>query len=1411
MLGRYSLLLALMVILLLSVSTLTAQVNDDFSDGDFTNNPTWSGDVSAWTVINGELRSDGSGTDEISLSTPSSRLAGTEWNFKLRYEGGAPSGGNKFRIYLVSDTADLEADLQGYFVEVGESLSLDSYDLYKQNGSSTTLLIDGQDGLAGNSIDARVKVIRDANGNWQLFVDRSNVGIYLPQGSANDVEFTSSSFFGIQVSHSSTKTEDYFVDDVYVGDPVQDTLPPQLVDLTVRDAQTLSLTFDEALDTLSAENISNYQVDGGLGNPAQATLDPNNPAGVILTLSSSLQSNTNYQLSYSNISDFSGNVIPAGQSQAFTYFVPDEASFKDVIISEIMADPNPPQGLPDAEYLELYNRSNGTYNLRDWTIDNGTTQGLLPDLDLGPGQYLILVSSGDESDFESFGTVAAPSSWTSLVNGGDNLGLRSNTGILIDSVDYESTWYRDGNKDNGGFALEIINPDQLDCAGANNWTASLSTQGGTPGIQNSVFSTAPDQTAPQVISAEVLSSDTLLLCFSEGMNPASLMPLDRYSLSAGIGNPLSVQVEGGSSNCVKLIFMPDIQTGVSYQLEVKEMEDCSGNLLATRTLAVAKGLPPSLGQVVITEVFPDFEPQRSLPLSEFVEIFNRSNTVLDLGGYSLSDGTSEAEFSSATLFPGEYAIVCSILDTADWNDFGKVIPVTALPSLNNSTDSISLLGPFFETIDYVFYSSEWYANANKAAGGWTLERIDNDLIDCNNAGNWTASLDNRGGTPGTENSVKGVFIDNRSPQLESIKVPDDRRLILRFDEPMNPAGLEEESNFVLDQGIGEVLRAIVASPDNQTLLLDLPEANPLQEGRIYQLTLSKLSDCLGNPFDASVRVGLPTAPQAFDLIFTELLPDESPSVGLPEAEYVELYNRSQNNISLGGLTLEISGTETELPDFTLFPGEYVALVDEDDVELFDGIPAVLPVGNLPSLRNAGDSLYLYAGSSLLIDFLAYDEDWYGDPAKSEGGFSLERVDISSANCLNSENWRASEDGQGGTPGRVNSVLGDFEDDRGPILSALRPLNSNELLVEFSEQMDPTFLEDPGFYLIDQQFGSPILATTNPPFYNQVRLLFDKDFLPGSMYELSFNQGLEDCSGNELSDKARFGLPQSIKPGDILINEILFNPITGGSDFVEIVNVSQKVVDLSVLNIGEVDEDNEELVNEDPLTEQITLLLPGQILCLTRDVNFQKNLYLPPASANFLEMDGFPSFDDADGTCVIFTDSGQVIDSFYYEDDYHYLTLDDDDGVSLERLSLSQPTNDPENWQSAASLVGYATPGYENSQFIPESSAESEVFLENTTFSPNLDGQDDVLAINYKLDFPAANLRVQIFDANGRSVRILQQNFLANPDGGRLFWDGFDHNQQRAAIGMYVILVEVLNADTGEKKIYRRVAVLADNF
>src|SRR5690606_17658959 len=117
-----------------------------------------------------------------------------------------------------------------------------------------------------------------------------------------------------------------------------------------------------------------------------------------------------------------------------------------------------------------------------------------------PGHYVILCADAIVSQFKNYGPVVGCSNFPTLNNSGDALTLRNPASITIDSVHYRSDWYRDGDKAEGGWSLERIDPANF-CAGSENWMASEDPAGGTPGRQNAVIASMPDNMGPRLVRA----------------------------------------------------------------------------------------------------------------------------------------------------------------------------------------------------------------------------------------------------------------------------------------------------------------------------------------------------------------------------------------------------------------------------------------------------------------------------------------------------------------------------------------------------------------------------------------------------------------------------------------------------------------------------------------------------------------------------------------------------------------------------------------------------------------------------------------------------------------------------------------------------------------------------------------------
>lgn len=93
------------------------------------------------------------------------------------------------------------------------------------------------------------------------------------------------------------------------------------------------------------------------------------------------------------------------------------------------------------------------------------------------------------------------------------------------------------------------------------------------------------------------------------------------------------------------------------------------------------------------------------------------------------------------------------------------------------------------------------------------------------------------------------------------------------------------------------------------------------------------------------------------------------------------------------------------------------------------------------------------------------------------------------------------------------------------------------------------------------------------------------------------------------------------------------------------------------------------------------------------------------------------------------------------------------------------------------------------------------------FSPDGDGREDNCVIAYSLKGNVNRIRIRIFDVKGRLVRTLV-NSEPSGSSGEVAWDGFGENREKLRIGIYIILLESLNANSATIETLKKTVVLA---
>jgi hypothetical protein len=549
------------------------------------------------------------------------------------------------------------------------------------------------------------------------------------------------------------------------------------------------------------------------------------------------------------------------------------------------------------------------------------------------------------------------------------------------------------------------------------------------------------------------------------------------------------------------------------------------------------------------------------------------------------------------------------------------------------------------------------------------------------------------------------------------------------------------------------------------------------------------------------------AQNRYDVLISEFLPDPSPSAGLPESSFIELTNHTQLDYNLHNWKISNgSSSATILTDYILKADSILILCPSSSAPAFGHFGSALGISGFPSLHNKAGDIILMTGTGAVLHALHYDKSWFGNELKAGGGWSLEMVDMAS-HCTGKGNWTASHSPTGGTPGKKNSADGENPDSEPPSLVRAIPIDSMNLILLFDEAVDSTDASTPSDYTVSEGIGSPAYASALPPFFDRVNIHLSNPMMTGKIYTVTVQQ-IRDCSGNEISlrNNCKAGLPEKAIAGSIIFNEVLFNPPPYGYDYLELYNRSSGIISCAELFLA-----GKDIMGnlKDPVAilKEERAFFPGEYLLLTENPEWILRNYPMADRLNLISLPGMPSLPDDLGKVVLLNASGGLLDELDYDHHWHSPLLVNESGVALERIRTDLPTSLASNWISAAATAGYGTPGYKNSESSSTDSMLADIIhVEPKVFSPDMDGYQDFLFIQYHLPRAGWIGTVTIYDIYGRMVRKLANNILWGTSGF-FRWDGLDDDQNLLPMGHYVIYIELFLPD-GTVKQVKRVCVLA---
>jgi hypothetical protein len=619
------------------------------------------------------------------------------------------------------------------------------------------------------------------------------------------------------------------------------------------------------------------------------------------------------------------------------------------------------------------------------------------------------------------------------------------------------------------------------------------------------------------------------------------------------------------------------------------------------------------------------------------------------------------------------------------------------------------------------------------------------------------------------------------PSGVSINVLGPEQLEVNFDKIVQFSMLKE---FCVDgSGCGvpdiEIGRSFIVSLPHQ-----------LTPGNPYILRIPELTDMLDNTISIDNRnIGFYYS-GVYDVVINEIMADPEPVVKLPGVEYIELYNRTENNISLKNWHLTINKSVCILPEFKLNANQYAVICSRDSADRFKSHNNnTLGIENFPAINNEQCEIILSDPSNRLIHSVNYSNNCYKSTNKIKGGWSVELINSNNP-CEYYENWEESIDSKGGTPGYSNSIMNNNLENEPPKLYRAAITDSGSLILYFSEPMDSNSLGGYNCYLVDHDIGQPNRIIPSWPLANQAELFFDKEFKPLVNYEISLSYDITDCIGNTFSETQRINFEKSEQSdsAEMIINEIMFNPLHEHFEYIELYNNSEKTIDIRNWMISFADTS----AKNKTITSDYFPVSPDNYVILVKNSSGFETGFKNKMGDKIVFMDDFPQLTDEGSVVYLYNNYKQVIDAAIYSPDDHHLLLQNSQGVSLERISYQISGLDPDNWQSASSDAGYMTPAAINSQHI-NTDPENIINIEPAVITPDADGTDDEITISYKLAGPGYMGRILIFDVSGNLKHTIMNGGILGTEGNFVF-NGKNETGQILETGYYILFFDAFKKD-----------------
>lgn len=627
-------------------------------------------------------------------------------------------------------------------------------------------------------------------------------------------------------------------------------------------------------------------------------------------------------------------------------------------------------------------------------------------------------------------------------------------------------------------------------------------------------------------------------------------------------------------------------------------------------------------------------------------------------------------------------------------------------------------------------------------------------------------------------SIEGKFFeDTLAPVLEELKFIGLKCIQLKFSEAIEittTSKIKCESNIIDSLAIsGE--------------MITLYYKKNFPNRKIQKMEISNLIDKSGNFILDTLVIFQQDLAEFGDIVINEIMFDPVPEVYLPACDYIEFYNRYDKKISLLGWTVIVNGKTYNIGSIELESGEFMIFSSDNNNCVYEGVKTCQLAVSASIIPNSGGLIRLIDNYGRQIHFVEVNTMEKYQKNKSDGGWSLERIDPDNL-CGANENWAVSTNWRGGTPGKANSVAGSLQDKEPPGIKYIGLPEENKLNVCFGE---PVFLNTnhTGQFRLD---NNPLVNELNYNVSNSVEFQTRETLLYNHDYNLIISD-ISDCSGNTVVQLKREFQKARIPESDLIhINEVMYDPLDEGNEYIELYNCSTSYFDLfdlklSVSGIGSGE------AKSIPVSKDSHLFPPGGFVILCKDCDALIDEWQIEKEVDIVGLDDWKLLSNSGGIIQLRDKAERMIDYLCYTDSLHASTLRITRGVSLERITQNECLIQSQCWTSAAASADFGTPGRQNSQCSDGQENVKGVFITPKVFSPDLDGFEDFLTISIQDIGRGALIDIVITDMSGNTVRNLISLGLGSVLD-RFFWDGKDENNNIVLPGVYIVHIKISEAE-----------------